>query len=279
MTRTISTYLLWLSLISPALPQNRAHAPSIESALSQMRSRRWAERGTGLDEAIELLETGRISTADVDQLHHGIIQLMIMENALNFPPDGEEQRAPRDGMQPAREAEGEEYYATLISAVADMNDERAIPALAGSPESIATEGLLRYGDKALEPLFQELRSPNALVRADSLSTIISFWDERDDPVLHRRIRQSIQSALADPVAVVRSSAVDEISCLDDRKNFISALEKLAESDPANYPGRMDDGVDGDVTYPVRYTARRALREIRDNQPCSWKGISVPPSQR
>lgn len=55
----------------------------------------------------------------------------------------------------------------------------------------------------------------------------------------------LRSALTDPVAVVRSHAVNEIACLDDRRHFVSALEKLAKTDPVHWKGHEDDGVDGD----------------------------------
>lgn len=48
------------------------------------------------------------------------------------------------------------------------------------------------------------------------------------------------------------------------------LEKLAETDPVHWKGREDDGVDGDQFYPVRFDTRRALREVQNNQPCSWR---------
>lgn len=80
----------------------------------------------------------------------------------------------------------------------------------------------------------------------------------------------LRSALTDPVAVVRSHAVNEIACLDDRRHFVSALEKLAKTDPVHWKGHEDDGVDGDQFYPVRFDTRRALGQIQSNEPCPWR---------
>ena len=68
----------------------------------------------------------------------------------------------------------------------------------------------------------------------------------------------------------RSHAVNEIACLDDRQDFVPVLEKLAKTDPVHWKGREHDGVDGAQFYRVRFDARRALREIQNNQPCSWR---------
>lgn len=81
----------------------------------------------------------------------------------------------------------------------------------------------------------------------------------------------LRSALSDPDAVVRGHAVEEIACLDDRKDFVPILEKLAKTDPVHWKGREDDGVDGDQFYPVRLYARRSLREIQNNEQCLWRG--------
>lgn len=93
---------------------------------------------------------------------------------------------------------------------------------------------------------------------------------QNESVSPLRIREMLQSPLTDPVAVVRSHAVNEIACLDDREDFVPLLEKLAKTDPVHWKGREDDGVDGDQFYPVRFDARRALGEIQNNQLCSWR---------
>jgi hypothetical protein len=152
-----------------------------------------------------------------------------------------------------------------------MNDERAIPALVGAMPygSDATGALLRFGNKAVGPILDQLKSRNALLRISALRMAISM-EGRNESVSPPRIRGMLQSALAAPVAVVRSAAVNEIACLDDRQDFVPVLEKLAKTDPVHYKGREDDGVDGDQFYPVRFDARRALREIQNNEPCFWR---------
>ena len=90
---------------------------------------------------------------------------------------------------------------------------------------------------------------------------------RNESVSPPHIRKMLRFALTDPDAVVRSNAVSEIACLDDRQDFVPVLEKLAKTDPVHWRGREDDGVDGEQFYPVRFDARRALREIQNNEPC------------
>jgi hypothetical protein len=108
------------------------------------------------------------------------------------------------------------------------------------------------------------------LRASALEMAITM-EGQNESVSPPRMREMIRSALTDPVAVVRSHVVNEIACRDDRQGFVPVLEKLAETDPVHWKGRADDGLDGDQFYPVRFDARRALREIQNNQPCSWRG--------
>jgi hypothetical protein len=237
-----------------------------------MKSPEWTVRSEALDKAAALLASGKLNPPDDDRLRLGIIQLLVAENArLNAANNGAMQAS--NNVSGTDEGEGEdesEYYAGLISSVADMNDERAIPALVGAMTTggMAQRGLMKYGDKALEPVLQELKNPDALVRATALGMSIKMLEKRNDPTSHSRTRELVRSSLADPSLVVRGHAVKEVDCLEDRQDFVPVLEQIAKTDPDKLSGKALDGGDGEQFYPVRYDARRVLRDIRDNQTCS-----------
>ena len=238
-----------------------------------MKSRVWIERNHAFDKATELLAAETLSPGDTDNLKLGIIQLLIEENTRANVPESE---ATNDSARKASgkqkdEVEDEEYYPSLIRFVADMNDERAIPALVGAMPyaSDATAALLRFGDKAVGPVLDQIKSRNALLRTSALSMAITM-EGQNELVSPPRIREMLRAALTDTDSVVRGHAVNEIACRDDRNDFVPVLEKLAQTDPVHYKGREDDGVDGDQFYPVRLYARRALQEIQSNEPCSWR---------
>lgn len=262
-----------LALAVSGNSQQASTVSPISRTLQEMKSRVWTERNQAFDKARELLASGKLSPSDSDSLKLGIIQLLIAEDARANVPDDE---ALKDSARKASgkhedEVEDEEYYPSLINFVVDMNDERAIPALVGAMPyaSDATGALLRFGDKAVGPILDQLKSRNALLRTSALSMAITM-EGQDESVSPPRIREMLRVALTDPNSVVRGHAVNEIACLDDRKDFVPALEKLAKTDPVHWKGREDDGVDGDQFYPVRLYARRALQEIQSNEPCSWR---------
>lgn len=162
-----------------------------------------------------------------------------------------------------------EYYAELVDAVSSLNDERAVPALVGAmtTRGMAQLGILKYGDKALEPVLEQLKSSEALVRASALGMATAILEEKNDPTAHALVLSLLRSSLKDPGPVVRRHAVRQIDCLADRQNFVPVLEEIAKTDPDKLPGRADDGGDGGQFYPVRADARRALRHIQNNEGC------------
>lgn len=193
----------------------------------------------------------------------GLIQLLANENETfvgkNVPPGSYTE----DDM---------EHYAKVIDAVSSLNDERAIPPLVGAMTTggMATSGLLKYGDRALGPVLDQLKSSNALVRESALEIGITILGAKHDPASHSQIRSLLQSSLRDKDSAVRAEAIMQIDCFDQRQEFVSALEELAQNDPDRFPGRADDGVDGDWYYPARVQARRVLRDIQTNKTCNPK---------
>jgi hypothetical protein len=199
-----------------------------------------------------------------ERIRLGLIHLLAEENHLfieakNPPPDSHE------------EDDVSEHYAELIDVVSSLHDERAMPALTGAITTggMAQRGLLEYGDKALVPVVEKLKSPDALVRASALGMAIALLQKHDDAASLTRIRELLRSSLGDSGSVVRRKAVWEIDCLDDRQDFVPLLQEIAKTDPLVLPadGPADDGGDGDKFYPVRFDARRVLRHIQNNQPC------------
>jgi hypothetical protein len=273
--------LLAFTLLASVVQLSAQQASTVRSTVSRilegMNSPDSTERSKAFDEADELLASGKSTPGDIERLRLGIIQLLIAENArINVPDDQMLKQAASGASSGSGTDEGEgdesEYYPSLIATVAGFDDERAIPALVGAMPyaSLATGGLLRFGDKALGPVLDQLKSRNALLRTSAMEMTITLLEGRNDSASRTRIREMLRSALTDPVAVVRGHAVNEIGCLDDRQDFVPILEKIAKTDPENYPGTEDDGVDGDKFYPVRVDARRVLREIQNNQTCSWR---------
>lgn len=239
--------------------------------LEGMKSSRWVDRSKAFEQASEALASGTLSSNDCERLKLGIIQLLVKEDEFANVPDDEQEKWSARLAKGEVETEDEEYYPSLIGFVAGMNDERAIPALVGAMPyfSVATDALLRFGDKAVAPILEQLKSRSAVLRISALEMAITL-EGQNDRVSPARIREILRSALSDPDSGVRGHAVNEIACLGDRKDFVPILEKLAKTDPVHYEGREDDGVDGDQFYPVRLYARRALREIQNNEHCLWR---------
>ncbi len=274
MRATLLACTLLISVVQPSAQQTSTVHPTVSQILDGMKSEDFSERSKALDEANVLLASGKSTTEASDRVKLGIIRLLIAENARINVPDGEvaKQAETASCGNGSDDCEGDEsdYYPNLIATVAAFNDERAIPALAGALpySSLATEALLRFGDKGLDAMLAQFKtSRNALLRASAMGMVIGLLSRRDDPVSQSRLKELVQTSLADSKPVVRTHAVLEIDCLTNRQDFVPALEKIAKTDPFKLPGKADDGGDGDEFYPVRADARRALRHIQNNQPC------------
>jgi len=79
--------------------------------------------------------------------------------------------------------------------------------------AMATRGLLKYGDRALQPVLDQLKNPNELVRSVALGMSVALLEKRNDPISYARIRGLIRSSLTDSDSVVRSSAVERLGAL------------------------------------------------------------------
>ncbi|HEY6466653.1 MAG TPA: hypothetical protein VIY69_11720 [Candidatus Acidoferrales bacterium] len=134
--------------------------------------------------------------------------------------------------------------------------------------TMAQSAILKYGGNALADVMQQLDSPDPLVRASALNLSLTILERSEDLPSQARASELIRSALADDDGVVRRNAVMAIECLDERQTSVPTLQEIAKTDPFKLPGRAPDGGDGDEFYPVRYDARRVLRDIQDNAGCT-----------
>lgn len=269
--RAILLALTTLVFVVQLTAQQASTPPSTSQILERMKSSNWLDRSKAFEQAADALKSGRLGSKDSERLKLAIIQLLIKENALANVPDDEAVKDSAKRPKGEVETEDEDYYPTLISFVVEMDDERTIPALIGASPwaSDAARALLRFGDKAIGSILDQLNSRSAYLRASALEMAITM-EGKNETVSSARIREMLRSALSDPSSMIRSHAVNEIACRDDRKDFVPILDKLAKTDPEHFKGRAFDGMDGDQFYPVRFDARRALREIHNNEQCVWK---------
>jgi hypothetical protein len=194
-----------------------------------------------------------------DRIKLGLIQLLKSDNA-DF-----------QGGAPGTYTEDDtNHYAEVVNVVSSLNDERAIPALVGAMATggMAQQAIFDYGDKALAPVLQQLKSSDALVQSQALMMSFELLAERGDAASQAKIRELILAYVKAPLEPSRRIAVKEIDCLEDRQNFVPLLEEIAKTDPEKRPGKALDGGDADGFYPVRADARRALRHIKNNQACT-----------
>ena len=288
MRAALFTWLLLTSVLQLQLcaQQTSTTYPSVSSILARMNSASRTEREKAFGEAGERLGSGTTGAKDADRLRLGIIQLLVRENNEGLRERDEvKQVSPAPLAGEVREEEGEEdsdYYSVLIGFVANLNDERAIPALLGAADAggIATGGVARFGKRALEPTLVQVKSANADLAEGALWVIRDMLELRSvsDPESHLRIKDALRSALGSPEFGVRLSAMGAIEYLDDRSEFVPLLKEVAAHDPVKIAGqRPDDGGDNGEFYPARFHARQLLLEIANQeQPPIHKGL--PPSE-
>ena len=191
----------------------------------------------------------------MDRVKVGIIRLLISEVALI-------REYKRTGKVFTTE-EHSEYYASLISTVAAIQDERAIPALIGAVSSggMASRAIAGYGDKAVRPLLElcSTRSEDTLDRASALLTILRML-QMQIPISETsqtEIKSVLRIALKDPDYLVRYGAIRAIEYLKDRDDFVPALNELAEHDPGEDIGKEH--------HSLRPIAEQLLQKIANHE--------------
>jgi hypothetical protein len=256
MSLPVYALVLGASLLATAQKNGTVHS-EVSRTLDGMSSEKWQDREKAFRGMPSLADINKQDSTEADRLKLGLIQLLTVENAEAKNGKGLTE-------------EHSDYYGDLVGIMSDLNDERAIPALIGAITTggMATRALARFGDKAFSSVLNELSSPDPEVRSSVLFTIRDLLEMHISiaPASQARIRGVLRSSLADRESVVRSGAISAIEYLDDREQFVPALEKLAASDPDTLPGKPFDGGDGGQFYPLRQKARRLLRKIANHEP-------------
>jgi HEAT repeat protein len=240
---------------------NRSELHTREAAFQDMMAlvHEGQKQPTEPDNASALARFFKQHPEQADGVKVGLIQLLKADNA-----DFVENAAP--GTYTENDMA---HYAEVINVVSSLNDERAIPVLVNAMATggMAEQAIFQYGDKALAPVLDQLKSSDPLVQSQALRMSFALLTKRGDPSAEAQIRELIFSYVKAPSGATRRIAIQEIGCLDDRQNFVPLLTEIAKTDPQKLTGRALDGGDGNEFYPVRYDARRVLRSIQNNKPC------------
>ncbi len=239
----------------------------VPRVLTRMSSSKWSERSEAYDDAATMLASGKHAQGDADSLRVGLIQLLARENKATRA-FAKQQVAGEDANDESIEAY-EEYYAGLVGFVAELGDERAIPALLGAAGTggMATRGVARFGKKALGAVLEQVASKDPRPADDALFVILEMLRMHtvSDPDSHSRIKSALRSALVSDDAGVRESAIYAIEYLDDRDEFVPVLKYMADHDPGKLAGQpKEDGTVGDY-YFVREDAAKLLRKIANHE--------------
>ncbi len=268
------TILLRISVLAISTVCQAQQPAALEKRISEvlalMSSKQVSTRNAALEDLIAVMAEGRQLGFDpaygdvlaeflmrhpgqADRVKLGLITLLNRGNDAFI----------KDKHAPATYTENDsEHYALAIEMVASLNDERAIPALVGAMTTggVAAGGLLKFGEKALRPVLNELNNPNPLVRSTAVSTAITILRTKNDPASQVQILTLIRMAIRDPEYVLRSSALYAIENLSDEQQFVPALKALM---PALQDMSQHDPYLSSFTahYPLRERATKLLEKI------------------
>jgi hypothetical protein len=241
--------------------------PTVSDVLDRMTSKTWTERSNAFSEATDLMGSADTSAGDIDRLRLAIIQLLVHENngGLKEP----------DNVAPENYTEGygedkAEYYAGLISFVAELNDERAIPALLGAAGSggMATRAVARFGKRALDPTLTQLKSQNSDLASGASFVVMQILKlhTTSDSDSHLRIKDALKSALVSPDYRTRANAMYPVEYLDDREEFVAILQDIAAHDSYKSPYYVtNEGKTVGGDYLVRRHAQLLLHKIESHE--------------
>jgi hypothetical protein len=128
----------------------------------------------------------------------------------------------------------------MIQIVAGLHDERSIPALVGaiSTGTMATDGLLQFGDKALGPVLGALNNRVVVTRAAAVDVAVLILKAKNDAASRAQIMAVIRSGIADSNRTVRLSTISTIEDLSREQQFrtqlpefMAFLQNAAQRDP------------------------------------------------
>ncbi|HEX8814186.1 MAG TPA: HEAT repeat domain-containing protein [Terriglobales bacterium] len=244
-----------------------ATLPGRVAAISpRFESSQWSIRKSAFDELAELGAGGADKAAvapildlmerapgQAEAIRADLVHLLERENQFVQSAGTQGSTLPEDYL---------EYYGNLIAAVGALKDVQAIPALlsAITTGGNATRGLAELGEPALEPVLQQTNNPNPSVRSSALFTIRDMLNMKKlaDPKSLARVDEVLRKSLEDTDPSVRTSAIWAIGATGD-KQFLPALSRIADCDPATLPGEADGG---GTFYPVRHAARTVAKTLQ-----------------
>jgi hypothetical protein len=185
MRLTLFTFVLLAVAPLAAAQQAGTVHPAVSSVVDRMTSAKWTERSKAFDEAAQVVNLGKETAGDVDHLRLGLIQLLATENSEMRRPNGKARQASGSSSNKDEAADEEgaeeysEYYADLIGFVASLGDERVIPALLGAAGTgaMATQGVARFGGKALDQVLVENKESRIYLRWVSVASRIRKFHE------------------------------------------------------------------------------------------------------
>ena len=205
--RAAIVILIGASLISAQ--STTVSQSNVDPVLDQLRSSNWEQRSSAFEEATKLIGSHRQSRQTDDELRVGLINFWKTENENRTKArSGQELSGIKNGdsdqAAPAEtwSEERSDYYGDLIGAVADLNDERAIPALLGAAATggMATRGVARSGRKSLEPVLQQINSQDPLLAGGAVFVLRDMLEYRtlSDVASMGRIKSALRVALTRP---------------------------------------------------------------------------------
>jgi HEAT repeat protein len=155
-----------------------------------------------------------------------------------------QQQVPRKSKEESS-GEGEalgEYQSELVSMLAQVHDQRALPALIGVIETggIAERGVAQFGAAAVPPLAHAFDSPNGGARQGVVHALGMIAQQRDaagvDSAAMSTIRRVLLRAVSDSDRFLRYAALEGLANVPGAE-ATAALRKAAASDP--WPGNRN----------------------------------------
>jgi hypothetical protein len=263
--RAVILLYMCASVISPfAYAQKSGNFDGrVSHVLDRMASSDLKTREAAFDDMLDIIAEGQLRPERVDYKHAldaffkrhpdqtdrvklGLLDVLRADNDTFMHPDASQKNFTESDS---------EHYAEAINVVSSLDDERAIPVLVGaiSTGKMAMGGILKFGQKALDPVLAQLGNPNPEIRSSAITVGITILRMKNDPASRSRIVEIIRTAITDQEYLARSSGLRAIEGLDDRKQFLPALKEMAEHDPFIVPG--------ETVYPLRVRAQRLIDKI------------------
>jgi hypothetical protein len=247
---------------------------SVSEVLAHMQGDSWADRSKALDDAGELCQSGNLTPIESDRLQIGIIELLIRENSGGLK---EPNTTSAENNSQGYGEDKFEYYAGLITYVAGLHDERAIPALLGAAATggVATKAVAQFGDRALEATLAQVSGKNSDLACGALDVVREMLHMKTTTSASwGRISNALRDALSSADYRVRVHAINVTEYSPNPVEFVPMLKKIADHDPYRSAyGQSEDG-----RYVVRHMAKLMLQKISAGSISDQREPLVPSSR-